>query len=914
MDSSPRGSGSGLAGRPAECRVLDGLVEEVRGGQSRVLVVHGEPGVGKTALLDYLARSAEGFEVLRVAGVQSEMELAFAGVHQLCAPLMGRLGVLPEPQREALATAFGMSPGPAADGFLVGLAVLGLLSEVAGERPVLCVADDAQWLDRASAQVLAFVARRLGAEPVGLVFGTRAGGELGGLPELVVGGLAEADARALLDSVLPGPVDARVRDEIVAETGGNPLALLELPRGLSVAELAGGFGLPGALPLAGRIEDSFRRQITRLPALTRRLLLVAAADPTGDPALMWRAVGRLGIATQAAAPAAEAGLAEFGGRVRFRHPLARSAVYQAAQAWDRQEVHRVLAEATDPRADPDRRAWHRAQAAAGPDEDVAAELEQSAGRAQARGGLAAAAAFLERAAALTPDPACRTGRTLGAARANLQAGAFGNALELVAMAEAEPLDELQGARMDWLRGQIAAASGLGSDAPPLLLKAARRLEPLDPDLARETYLDAWRAAQIAGHLAVGGDLLQVSRAARAMRPRPRPPRPAGLLLDGLSLLVTDGPAAATPVLQQAKRAFADPDVPVAEQLRLGWMAPVVGGVLWDDDGYSLIERPVQLARDTGALDRLPMLLNQLASAAVWWGDFAAAASLIAEAAAVCEATGARIAPYAAMRLASLQGRQAAAVPLIQAAVEEATAVGQGVAVAAADWATASLYQGLGRYAEALAAARQAVADAQVNISTWALPELVEAAVRTGDTGLASEALEQLAEWTRASGTDWGLGVEARCRALLSDGEAADRLYREAIDRLGRTRIRPELARAHLLYGEWLRRQRRRTDAREQLHAAWQLLGEIGMEAFAERARHELRATGATAGRRAVTVRVELTVQEAQIARLAADGLSNPEIGTRLFLSPRTVQYHLGKVFTKLGITSRAQLSRALSGS
>jgi DNA-binding CsgD family transcriptional regulator len=914
MDSSPRGSGSGLAGRPAECRVLDGLVEEVRGGQSRVLVVHGEPGVGKTALLDYLAGSAEGFEVLRVAGVQSEMELAFAGVHQLCAPLMGRLGVLPEPQREALATAFGMSPGPAADGFLVGLAVLGLLSEVAGERPVLCVADDAQWLDRASAQVLAFVARRLGAEPVGLVFGTRAGGELGGLPELVVGGLAEADARALLDSVLPGPVDARVRDEIVAETGGNPLALLELPRGLSVAELAGGFGLPGALPLAGRIEDSFRRQITRLPALTRRLLLVAAADPTGDPALMWRAVGRLGIATQAAAPAAEAGLAEFGDRVRFRHPLARSAVYQAAQAWDRQEVHRVLAEATDPRADPDRRAWHRAQAAAGPDEDVAAELEQSAGRAQARGGLAAAAAFLERAAALTPDPACRTGRTLGAARANLQAGAFGNALELVAMAEAEPLDELQGARMDWLRGQIAAASGLGSDAPPLLLKAARRLEPLDPDLARETYLDAWRAAQIAGHLAVGGDLLQVSRAARAMRPRPRPPRPAGLLLDGLSLLVTDGPAAATPVLQQAKRAFADPDVPVAEQLRLGWMAPVVGGVLWDDDGYSLIERPVQLARDTGALDRLPMLLNQLASAAVWWGDFAAAASLIAEAAAVCEATGARIAPYAAMRLASLQGRQAAAVPLIQAAVEEATAVGQGVAVAAADWATASLYQGLGRYAEALAAARQAVADAQVNISTWALPELVEAAVRTGDTGLASEALEQLAEWTRASGTDWGLGVEARCRALLSDGEAADRLYREAIDRLGRTRIRPELARAHLLYGEWLRRQRRRTDAREQLHAAWQLLGEIGMEAFAERARHELRATGATAGRRAVTVRVELTVQEAQIARLAADGLSNPEIGTRLFLSPRTVQYHLGKVFTKLGITSRAQLSRALSGS
>jgi len=895
--------------------VLDGLVEAVRAGESRVLVVHGELGMGKSALLEYLAGQAIGCRVLRVAGVQSEMELAFAGVHQLCAPLLGRLDALPGPQREALATAFGLSGGPAPDRFLVGLAALGLLSEAAAEWPVLCMVDDAQWLDRASAQVLAFVARRLGAESVGLVFGTRvADGDLAGLPELAVGGLPEAEARALLDMVLTGPIDARVRDEIVAETRGNPLALLELPRGLTVAELAGGFGLPGALPLAGRIEDSFRRQIEALPALTRRLLLVAAADPTGDPTLMWRAAGRLGVGTQAAGPAAEAGLAEFGGRVRFRHPLVRSAVYRSAPAVDRREAHRVLAEATDLLADPDRRAWHRAQAAAGPDEDVAAELERSAGRAQARGGLAAAAAFLERAAVLTADPARRAGRTLAAAQAGLQAGAFGKALELLAMAEAGPLDEVQRARADWLRGQIAAASGLGSDAPPLLLKAARQLEPLDLDLARETYLDAWRAAQIAGHLAVGGDLEEVSRAARALPAPKRPPRPADLLLDGLSLLITDGPTAAAPLLRQAKRAFARPDLPVAEQLRLGWMTPVVGAALWDDDGYSLIERPVQLARDTGALDRLPMLLNQLASAAVWWGDFAAATSLIAEADAVCEATGARIPPYAAMRLVSLQGREAEAVPLIQAAVEEAAAVGQGVAVAAADWATASLYHGLGRYQETLAAARKAVEPAQMNISVWALPELVEAAARTGNTELASEALNQLADWTQAGGTDWGLGVEARSRALLSEGEQADRLYREAITRLGRTRIRPELARAHLLYGEWLRRQRRRTDAREQLRTACQMLDEIGMEAFAGRARHELRAAGATVRRRVVTVRVELTVQEAQIARLAAEGLSNPEIGTRLFLSPRTVQYHLGKVFTKLGITSRAQLGRALSGS
>jgi DNA-binding CsgD family transcriptional regulator len=917
MDFSPRGPANGLTGRRAECCVLDALIEAVRAGQSRILVVHGEPGVGKSALLDYFTgqAAAVGCCVLRVSGVQSEMELAFAGVHQLCAQLLGRLDALPGPQRAALATAFGMSAGPTPDRFLVGLAVLGLLSEVAGKSPVVCVADDVQWLDTASAQVLAFVARRLEAESVGLVFGARvAGDELAGLPELAVEGLADRDARALLNAALSGPVDARVRDEIVAETRGNPLALLELPRGMTLAELAGGFGLPGALPLAGRIEGSFQRQIGALPAQSRRLLLVAAADPTGDPVLIWRAARRLGIGTQSAAPVAETGLAEFSARVRFRHPLVRSAVYQSASARDRQEAHRVLAEATDPQADPDRRAWHRAQAAAGPDEDVAAELERSAGRAQARGGLAAAAAFLEHATALTPDPARRNGRTLAAAQAHLEAGAFGKARELLTMAEAEPLDELQGAETDWLRGQIASASGLVSEAPQLLLQAAKRLEPLDPGLARETYLDAWRAAQIAGHLTVGGDLLEVSHTARAMLEPSRPLRPAGLLLDGLSLLVTDGPAAAAPVLWRAKRAFAGLGMPVTEQLRWGWMAPVVGGVLWDDDGYSLIERPVQLARDTGALDRLPMLLNQLASASVWWGDFAAATTLIAEANTVCEATGAQIAPYAAMRLASAQGRQEEAIPLIHAAVEEATAVGQGVAMAAAYWAHACLYNGLGWYQEALPAARLAVEGDQTTISMWALPELVEAASHTGNTQLASDALDQLAEWTQASGTDWGLGVEARCRALVSDGEQADHLYEEAITRLGRTRIRPELARCHLLYGEWLSRQQRPAGARDQLRTACHMLDDIGMEAFAERARRELRATGATRRRRVVAVRMELTTQEAQIARLAADGLSNPEIGVRLFLSRRTVQYHLGKVFTKLGITSRAQLSRALSRS
>jgi DNA-binding CsgD family transcriptional regulator len=911
----PCGSASGLTGRRAECGVLDKLLAAVRAGESRVLVVHGEPGVGKTALLEYLADRAAGCRVLRVAGVQSEMELAFAGLHQLCAPLLGRLGVVPEPQREALRTAFGMSAGPAPDRFLAGLAVLGLLSEVAGDRPVVCLADDAQWLDQASAQLLAFVARRLGAERVGMVFGTRvAGGELARLPELAVAGLPEAEARMLLDVVLTGPIDARVRDEIVAEARGNPLALLVLPRRATPAELAGGFGLPGALSLAGRIEDSFRRQIDALPAQARRLLLLAAADPTGDPALLWRAAGRLAIGPDAAASAAGAGLAEFGTRVRFRHPLVRSAAYMSAPAQDRQEVHRSLAEATDAAADPDRRAWHRAQAAAAPDEDVASELELSAGRAQARGGLAAAAAFLERAAALTADPVRRVGRTLAAAQAQLQAGAFGKAMELLAAAEAGPLDELQSAQVDWLLGQVAFASGQGSDAPPLLLKAARRFERLDPDLARETYLDAWQAAHIAGHLAGGGDLEEVSRAALALPPLKRPPRPVDLLLDGLALLVTDGPIAAAPVLRQATSAFATPDVPVVERLRWGWMAPVVGAALWDDAGWSLIELPVRLAREVGALDRLPLLLSQMAAAAVWRGDFAAAGSLITEAEAVCEATGAGIAPYAALRLAAFRGSRAEAVLLIEATLGQAAAAGQGAVVTWAHWVAATLYNGLGRYQEALAAARQAAGHRLVHLSMWALPELVEAAARTGDNRSAGEALDLLADWTQAGQTHWGLGVEARCRALLSEREAADRLYREAIDRLGRTGMHPELARAHLLYGEWLRRQRRRTHAREQLRTAHQMLEAIGMEGFAQRALRELQAAGGTARKRGVTTTAELTAQEAQIGRLAAEGLSNPEIATRLFLSPRTVQYHLSKVFTKLDITSRVQLRHALSGS
>jgi len=894
---------------------LERLLDDVRAGRSGALVIRGEPGVGKTALLQFALDSGSDLRVARAVGVESEMELAYAALHQLCAPMLDRLEGLPAPQRDALRTVFGLTAGGAPDRFLVGLAALGLLSEVAEEQPLLCVVDDAQWLDRASAQALAFVARRLLAESVGLVFATREPSEeFGRLPELVVGGLRDGDARKLLGSVLRGPLDERVRERIVAETRGNPLALLELPRGLTHAELAGGFGLPDAVPLSGRIEDSFRRRVEALPDESQRLLLVAAVEPVGEPLSVWRAAERLGIGVHAAAPAAAAGLLEFGAHIRFRHPLVRSAVYRAASAEERRTVHRALAQATDPKVDPDRHAWHRARAAPGADEDVAAELEQSAGRAQARGGLAAAAAFLERAAALTPDPARRVGRALAAARAKHQAGAPDAALSLLASAEAGPVDELQRARADLLRAQIAFAMSRGSDAPPLLLNAARRLEPLDARLARETYLDALIAAVSAHRLASGGGALEVAEAARAAgytRSPAQPARAPDLLLDGWVLLITEGYAAATPTLARALSAFRSGEsVSKDEEIRWLWFACHTAYELWDDETWhELSIRQVQLARAVGALAELPVALNSLAGASLFAGDFAAAETQVEEAEAVTEVTGHRLAPYGRLLLAAGQGREAAASELIESSMEEVVHRGEGLGLTAINWAAALFYNGLGRYADALAAAQKATEHPRDMARV--LPELIEAAARSGNPEDAADALERLSETTRTSGSDWGLGIEARSAALVSEGDAAEGLYREAIDRLGRTRMRVELARAHLLYGESLRRRRRRLDAREQLRTAHEMFTAMGFEAFADRAARELLATGETARKRTVETERQLTAQEAQIARLARDGLSNPDIGARLFISPRTVEYHLRKVFTKLDISSRKELDDAL---
>jgi DNA-binding CsgD family transcriptional regulator len=904
-----------LSGRDEQQSALDELLKAVRAGESRALVLRGEAGMGKTALLEYLVERASDCRVARTTGVQCEMELPFAGLHRLCAPMLDRLERLPEPQREALGTAFGLSAGQPPDRFLVGLAVLNMFADTAEEQPLVCLIDDAQWLDRTSVLVLAFVARRLLAESVAMVFATRTRGEeqdLADLPELMVEGLRDADARALLGTVVPGRMDEQVRDRIVAETRGNPLALLVLPRGLTQAELAGGFGLPSTLPLPARIEASFQRRAAPLGAASQLLLLVAAAEPVGEPTLVWRAAQQLGIGPEAAVPAAETGLLEFGPRVRFQHPLVRSAVYQSASPADRRRVHAALADATDPDLDPDRRAWHRAEAAPGPDEDVAAELERSAGRAQARGGLAAAAAFLERSAALTLEPIRRAERALAAAGANAQAGTHDAALRLLATAEAGPLDELQRGRADLLRGQIAFALNYGSDAPPLLLRAAKRLAPLDVALARETYLEALSAGLVAARLASGG-LPEIAQAARAAPPPSQPPRGPDQLLDGFALLITEGHQAAAPMLKRAVQAFRGRDVTTAEELRWLWLAGVAAENLWDDESWDLLStRDVQLARDTGALGVLPIALSTRAGVHLFAGDLSAAAALAEEVAVVTEVTGSRIAPYGALGFAAFSGNGAESARLIESGTRDAVERGQGSGLTFILWATAVLCNGLGRYRDALAAAQRARQDPPEQVfSIWATVELIEAATRSGMLDHAADALQQLSGSTRASGTEWALGIEARSRALLNTGQAADNLYREAIDRLGRTRMRVELARAYLLYGEWLRRERRRIDAREQLRTAHEMLAEIGMEAFAERAALELRATGETARKRTVETSSHLTTQEAQIARLARDGLSNPEIGIRLFISPRTVQYHLHKIFTKLDISSRSQLDRAL---
>jgi len=909
-----------LLGRKRDCEVIDRLLRAARDSQGEAIVVHGEPGIGKTALLEYATAGAQGFQVLRAVGNEAEMALPFAALQQFCSPFLARLEQLPEPQRDALQVAFGLITGIAPDRLLVGLAVLSLLSQLGTERPLLCVVDDTQWLDRESARALSFVARRSATERIAFVFATRSiTDEVRGLPELIVEGLGDVAATTLLRSVLPNRVDERVLERFVAEAHGNPLALLELPRGLTPAQLAGGFALPVSVPLTGRIEASYRRRLTRMPAESRRLLLIAAAEPTGDPSLVWRAAEKLGVDESAAAAVEAEGLLEFGARVVFSHPLVRSAIYRAASAEDRRDAHRALAQATDAAIDPDRHAWHRAQSTARPDEDVAAELELSAGRAEARGGVAAAAAFMERSAELTVDPASRARRALVAAEGKHQVGALDAALALATIAEQGPLDDLQHAELDVLRAQISFASDRGGDAPLLMIKAAQHLERHDASRARETYLDAIIAALFAGRLAHGSRGRDIASAAlTALRPVGSPGA-SDLLLDGLARLIVDGPASGTAVLERALNAFRGQGVAAEEGSRWTWLAGRAAAFIWDYDTWdTLTARQLEVARDTGTLTALargeltvlPLTLSTRAGVHMFAGELSVAASLIEQVEAVADATDIRSASYAAVMLAALHGREDEARELIDANAKDFASRGEGMGVTLTQWAAALLYNGIARYDDAFVAADAALEDPrELWFSPWATVELIEAASRSGRAAAAAPALERLAEGTSASGTVWGAAVEDRSRALLSEGPVAESLYRDSIDRLAPTRLRFDLARTHLVYGEWLRRERRNVDAREQLRVAHGLFTEFGMEGFAERARIELRATGEHARKRAPETSNDLTPQEAEISRLVAQGKTNVEIAAQLFISPSTVEYHLRKVFRKLDVKSRTQLAR-----
>ena len=902
-----------LLGRTGELEFLQQLMANVRGGQSAVLVVRGESGIGKTALLRSLTDEASGIRVIRGVGVESEMELPFAGLHQLCSPILGGLGTLAEPQRRALSVAFGLASGENPDRFLVALAALSLLAEASEERPVLCAVDDAQWLDQASAQVLGFVGRRLLAEPVALVFAARtpvtAPDHLAGLPELRLGGLDEGPARALLATVTSAPLDESVCGRIIEEAHGNPLALLELYGGLSAAELAGGFALPDTGDLPKRIEDRYVERLGELPHEAQRLVLLAAAEPVGDSALILRAAQALGLDMGAVSLAAEAGLLDLGAHVRFRHPLVRSAAYRSAAAGDRRAAHDALAGATDPETDPDRRAWHRAHATAGPDEAVAGELINSAGRALRRGGVAAAAAFWEQAVTLTPDPGERASRALSAAEAKYAAGDFEATQALLVAAEIGPLGKLGDAHVQRMRAQVAFALRRGSDAPPLLLRAAQRLQPLSAGLARQTYLEALVATIYAGRLAHGDDGREVARAALSAPVGPEPLPHPQLLLRGLAVRLTDGYVAAAPVLKEALRRYRE------QPQELDWLSVsynLAAMDLWDDEAwFGLAVGQVRLARASGILSWLPFALDYLAENHIQAGELSEAEALLMEGERIGPGSRAATLPYVALMLAAWRGDAPAVAELAEVMERSASARGEGAAVTYAEYAKAVLCNGLGDYRLAAAAAHSASAVNEIVISPWALYELVEAAARSGQRERAAAAAGRLSAIATASGSDWALGAAARSRALLAGGRAADDLFCGAIEMLSKTRMAAHLARARLSYGEWLRRENHRAKAREQLRAAHEMLAAMGAAGFAERARRELLATGETVRKRQAGPDRELTAQEAQIARLASEGHTNPEIGAELFLSARTVEWHLRKVFAKLGISSRRQLRGAL---
>ncbi|WP_432535018.1 ATP-binding protein [Kineococcus arenarius] len=907
-----------LLGRTRELAVVSNVLRAAGEGRGGVLVVRGPAGIGKSALVTAAVEAAPHLRVLYATGTEFESDLPFAGLHQLCQPVLERLAELPAPQATALGHALGLDTGPVAPdaGLLVGAGLLSLLTAAARTRPLVCVVDDAQWMDPASTAALAFAARRLSAVPVAVVVVVRDGDDQGAgpdvltrLPELRLEGLPEREARELLDAEVRAPLDPRVRDRVVAEARGNPLALLELPRTVGPAALAGGYELPGG-SVSGALEASFRQRLSLLPPPAQAFAALASAEPTGDPDLLRRAAREMGLAVDVAGLVEETGLVSMGVRVRFRHPLVRSAVYHATSPGQRRAVHRALAAATDLAVDPHRRAWHLAMAADGPDEAVADELERSAGQAQLRGGVAAAAAFLERAAVLTPDPVRRAGRLLEAASAKRAAGAPETALQLVSVAESAGLDRRQRALAGALRARTAFDQRQDAGAVGLLVQAARSFAEADPATAREALLEAYAVALYAGRFADPDAVPQIAAVARSLPAGEAPTRPLDLLLDGLLTLATRGRAHA---VDQLRRGVAmsvdDDDAPLTSGYL--WMAASAAHELWDEEGFRLLaEQQLARVRRAGAVAALILALGTRALSHVHTGRFAQAQVLVGEAHRVADELGVPPMLTVPVIIAAWQGDEPATTRIVQAASADAAMRREGGHLSVMEYATALLLNAQGRYGEALDACRTAVDLHEQDVRVWLLPEFVEAAVRAGRRDLAVPVHERLREGVELLRSDWAAGTVARCAALLAEGEEAEEQYRAAVEHLSRTAAAPQLARAHLLYGEWLRREGRKREARERLRLAHDAFSGLGATAFAARAARELAATGERARTRGATgdeQRAQLTAQELQVARAVAAGATSKEVAAELFLSPRTVDAHLRNIFAKLGITSRRQL-------
>ena len=896
--------------RETELEAVEGLLAAARGGSSAVLVLRGGPGVGKTMLLEHAIGRASGLRVGRVGGVDSEFDLPYAALHQLLAPFLEEIEALPGPQRDSLASTLGLIEVERSDRFLTALGVLTLLSNAAQDTGLLCAVDDAEWLDEASAQVLSFLARRLVSEGIAMLFTFGAAHPtsvaLAPFRELNFEGLSQVASRELLDRKVEGTLDSGVRDRLVIEAEGNPLALIELAQLLTAEQLAGLAPLPKALPLGDRLEQGLMRNVRGLSSDARSILVLVATERSGDPGLLRRAADGLGL-SQTAIDDAESVL-RLGAQITFRHGFVRSAVYALASETTRRDAHLALAEAMDPDADEDRIAWHRAAASVDADETVAADLEASARKARDRGGQVAAAAVLELAAELTPDPSRRAARLLVAADADLAAGALSKADTLLSQLTPKLLDDEQRAEAQRLRGTLALARGDKGSSSTLLIEAARVLAPFDLRKARDTCLDALATAMFAGRLASDRGMREAVECARSM-PEPTQTTAADVLLDAFATLVDEGSAAAAPVLRRGVGLAGE-----SGDLRAIGPAFQAAFELWDDEAlHTLAQRRVDLARGSGAFVALPNALNQLGAYEVLVGRFDAAEACFEEADEISAATG-----YAGILgktgvgpliLAAWRGEDARTRALAEVCSRDGTARGFGTFVGFAQSALGVLELGLGRYHEAMIAVQDAGLD-QILV-TRTLPDLVEAAVRCGEEQLATQAAGELAESTTASGTDWAIGVLARSQALLVAGREAEGLYREAIGRLQRSRARTQLARARLVYGEWLRRERRRRDAREELRAASQLFESMGALAFADRAQSELAATGERVHRRTPETLELLTPQERRIATLVSEGAPNAEVAAQLFISSRTVEYHLAKIFRKLRISSRSELARSL---